>query len=232
MNSIKLISFTVIIFLITISNPSIAQSISFGIKGGLNISGVTGKFYMNPEIKINPESKLGFNVYLFAEYDLEKYFSLLPEVGFTQKGFSTNEQRFNYARYDTGKINVNATVSYLDVSLLFKFKITLKELSPYIFAGPSWGIKGNTNLSETEGYPFLNINSILVSYTKYTFGLKFGAGTELSIIPKLGLLLEVRYNTDLTVSYNTTGFSIGDPGWYESKQMKNYVFEFIAGVKF
>ncbi|MEO8665496.1 MAG: porin family protein [Ignavibacteria bacterium] len=229
----KTLSFLILIFLLMLITvkTSTAQVISYGIKGGLNLSDISGTKYRETK------TKTGFNLYAFAEYAAVKIFSVSAEAGYTQKGFETTYEIYEQEDpfyYEVGQ--VNATLSYIDISVLAKLKIHAGTVTPYIIAGPSFGILTGEHLSsiktENNNYNLGDLEFFILNFKTNTFGIKAGAGAEFRF-SKLSVLLEARYNADLSVSYERPEFGLGVENWNtSSSNIKNNVFEFLAGVKF
>ncbi|MEO6694920.1 MAG: porin family protein [Ignavibacteria bacterium] len=217
----------VLIYFTIISAPGIshAQKLSYGIKGGLNISETLNTYYES-------DSKTGFNVYAFGDYDFNKNFTIGLEAGYTRKGFKTKPYDYYYDKvhyYGTTIANLN----YFDISVSGKFKSTNGKIIPYISAGPSLGIKVNTSVKgNSDEYAIADVRNFLNLVYTNSFGIKLGVGTEIYFIKNMSIIFETKYNFDLISSLNAPDVRLGIETWQYSDNVKNNVFEFSAGVKF
>lgn len=220
---------SLLIFSLVIIIPSISysQKFNYGIKGGVTFSGVSDLTY-------ETHSKTGFSIYAFGDYHTSGNFSISTQIGYTQKGFSTNT--FDYF---TDNIHyygaINADLNYIDISVSGKLILHFKQVSPYISLGPSLGIKVNTGTSGT-GNPELStraeIQTLLDEIYTNSFGVRTGAGVELHFINKMIILLETNYSYDLISSYDAPDFRLGIETWYYSSNVRNSVLEFLVGITF
>jgi len=223
-NLLKALIYFLVIFAPGVSH---AQKLSYGIKGGLNISEIPNTYYES-------DSKIGFNVYAFGDYNLTENFTFGVEAGYTQKGFKTEPydyilEKVHYYGTTIAKLN------YLDISALGKFKFTNGKIIPYISAGPSLGIKVSDGTSVTGNlneYSTADIQFFLDQVYTNSFGMKLGVGAEINIIKNTSIIIETKYNFDLVSSLNAPDVRLGIETWQYSDNVKNNVFEFIAGVKF
>jgi len=215
------------LFIISVSGISHAQKISYGIKGGLNLSETQGTYYQS-------YSKTGFNMYAFADYNTSEKFSISAEAGYTQKGFKTasSDYYLDGVHYNG---NINAKLNYIDISVSAKIKITTGKFIPYLLVGPSFGIKVSDGTSATGNaneYSRGDVQSLLDNVNSNSLGIKLGAGAEISIMKNSSIIFEARYNFDLIPSYKAPGLRLGINTWFYSDNVRNSVFEFLAGVKF
>ncbi|WP_316636338.1 porin family protein [uncultured Flavobacterium sp.] len=86
-----------------------AQSIKYGVKGGLNVSGITG-------YSEDTKSLMGFHVGGFAEIRVAKKFAIQPEFLFSTQG--TTIEGFD------GDSNAVVKLNYLNIPVLAKYYIT------------------------------------------------------------------------------------------------------------
>ncbi len=201
-----------------------AQLLKFGIKGGMNLSDISG---LKP---YETQMKTGLNVYIFADAAFFKILSISGEAGYSQKGFATLYSIYDQNGYTIGTGKTNAKLSYVDISILGKLRFPGGSVIPYILAGPSLGIKLNDEVSPFDAN---NLRSFIHVFKSTSFGMKFGIGSELNIISKINFIAEARYNIDFSVSYEMPELVLGVISWpTSSNDIKNKVFEFMIGVKF
>ncbi|MCB0727394.1 MAG: PorT family protein [Ignavibacteriae bacterium] len=221
-----------LIFVFAIQYNSQAQNINSGIKGGLNIAKTSLKIKYE-EI----QSKTGFNIYVFGDYNFTHTFSISTEAGYTQKGFKYAPPDYTYegVKY-SGTLNVN--MNYIDITVSAKFRLAKGNVIPYLKIGPSLGIKVDDGVS-SEGNAFDEfynsgaiVNNLLIFIKNNSFGLKSGAGVAIGLNKKTSIIFEINYNFDLTEVYDTPEIFVGVYSWSRSEDVKNNVLELSAGVQF
>lgn len=95
-----------------------AQNSSFGVRGGANISNLSGD--LRDESRF--ENKVGFHAGVMANFGIvDNFFSIQPELLYSVKGFKHEDSEFTLlgqTRRREGKVNYN----YLDLPVLAKIK--------------------------------------------------------------------------------------------------------------
>lgn len=201
------------LILIIFSAAVNAQSFSgFGIKGGVSLANHTWDTPVLPffqDIKTKP----GVDVRGFAEFSFCRYFSLEGEVGFVQKGSSTDYFAILENSPAIIQVNTKNTLNFLSVSLLGKFGTNAGQFSPYILAGPQYNRRLGI-ISIFDSFLFNN-------FKKDLFGYSVGAGTEINNILPLKLLVEYRYERDITDNHS-----------HQNLDTRNYSHSIMLGIKF
>jgi outer membrane protein with beta-barrel domain len=187
-----------------------AQETKFGVKGGLNLSTLTG------DVADDTSSKIGFHVGGFAEIKLSEKFSIQPELLFSTQGYKyeENDSEFDYSYEE--KLNL----SYLNIPVMAKFYVAEKFS---LEAGPQLGI-----LLSAKGKVEERIGDVTVSedhdvkdaYESIDFGVNFGAGYDFTENLSAGL----RYNLGLT------NIAKSEDG--QDYKINNSVFSLSVGYKF
>lgn len=123
-----------------------SQEIKFGAKVGLNLSNLSGDY---PIGIYEHNSKIGFHIGGFAEYEINDKFILQPELL-----FSTQGNTYGYKDYYGGGsyydgADYNLKLNYLNLPIILKYKI-IEKLS--IDFGPQIGylISAKTKIDVTE----------------------------------------------------------------------------------
>lgn len=191
-----------------------AQDMKFGVKGGLNLSNVTGDG--------NPSMKVGIHFGGFMEYKVSEKFVIQPELL-----FSTQGAKFEYSDSFEGESyseNSNYKLSYLNIPIMAKYYVSEKFS---LEAGPQIGFllsaKNDFDYSETfGGETFSESGEVDIKefLNSTDFGINFGAGYDLNEKMSLGF----RYNLGLTDIEKDL-----DPG---ASGSKNSVFQLSFGYKF
>lgn len=189
-----------------------AQSVSIGVKGGLNMSTFGGEdanqAFQSGDIPglsvdFDPAMRTAFVAGGFVTIQLDDYFALQPELLYVSRGVRYNDDGsvlgvpFTY--------DVKLKVNYLEIPVLAKLTIpTGTPAIPFLYAGPSIGLKvgkattdgtvtvmgQETDISDEDGDSDSNFKSS-------DFGVAFGGGLGL----KLGggmLSFDARYTLGLS----------------------------------
>jgi len=148
------------IVLCTAFGFSNAQSVRFGVKGGLNVSNFTG---YQEDVK----SLTGFHIGGFTELKLKKKFAIQPEFLFSTQG--TIVEGFN------GDSNSTIKLNYLNIPVLAKYYIA----DAFTFeAGPQIGFLLSAKNQGDDIHDF---------YKTLDFGLNLGCGYEFTDNISLGV---------------------------------------------
>lgn len=187
-----------------------AQTVSVGIKGGLNIANVgapdiieTAEFI--PEFRNIQTANFG----LVSEIELHPNFAIQPELVFTTKGFkireATNLDIFNVPL----PLGVTATskFNYIEMPLLAKAKFGTGPVQAYMVAGPTFGYATGGNLKtsanvliELDLYE-TPIDLDNIGYERFEVGGMVGGGLAFDTGGGQ-LFLDARYNHGFTEVYD------------------------------
>lgn len=175
------------VFVFALASISFAQAQSFGIRGGANISNLSGD--LRDEDRF--ENKVGFHAGATLNFGIvDDFFSIQPELLYSVKGFKNSDEEFTLlgqTRRREGKVNYN----YLDLPVLAK----IKAGPLYFEAGPQASYLLSVN-NETKTY----VNGTLQSSTrdeKSKEGLaefEMGYAAGIGLAAGNGISLGVRYN--------------------------------------
>ena len=203
------------------AQQSHAQGVRFGIKGGANLSNLSGKLDNNDLYK----NKFGFVGGLLANVSLlpDNFLSIQPEVLYSQKGFKYADksatiggQQFTYKG--------NSTYNYIDVPVLLK----VNAGGIFFEAGPQYSYLLNVrdktkralNGSSYVDYAAdRNLDNVHRSEFGYVAGLGFQATN--------GFMFDVRYNGAFTDFAKNNSYQNGD-----LRNARNQVFQATIGYMF
>ncbi|RED43543.1 outer membrane protein with beta-barrel domain [Winogradskyella eximia] len=210
----KLIVFSsVFLFALTsVYAQSDSKAIQLGVKGGVNLSKLSGDDFDDVD------SRTSFNVGLVAEIPISERISFQPEVFYSGQGFDILERDQDNI-FDTDQ-NFEYQLDYIQVPLLLKAYL-IKGLS--VEAGPQFGFKiheefdtqpnsdgGDFEIDEDDSY-VKDFDTSLALGTSYKFDS--------------GFFLSARYTMGLTSIFK-------DDTFFEDVDGKNEVWQFGAGFMF
>ena len=169
------------LFVMLVAPGPAAAKVQFGLKAGGNMANITGDDAkdLNTALK----NKVGFVGGVFLAFDTGSIFTLQLEVLYTMKG--TN---MTYTDIDT-TYNEKIYGNYIEIPLLFKFRIPTPLVSPFVFAGPAVGFKLSEKL--TENGTDVPLDQALLKNNDY--GAIFGGGVNIGS----HFQLDVRYSMGL-----------------------------------
>lgn len=200
-----------------------SQPKNSGAKVGINFSN-----FSDPNFFIkNGEYLLGFNAYLFYDYFQVENFILGAEAGFNRKGWRIKVRTTGETGNEFGEAFINQKTNYVTVSNPIKFGIELDGIKPYLIIAPRVDFYTGYSVS-TDGFSrevdsaIVNTpDELLENLSKTVFGINGGIGLELRrLLPKT-LMLETRYQLDLTNSYESN-----------LRSLRNKSIEILVGIKF
>jgi len=155
--------FTLFFVVFVFSIMSFAQ-MQAGFKAGLNLANLSGD-----DIE-NTDAKTSFAFGGFFCYQFSPMFAIQPEVYYTMKG-ATQKMDF-----DGETVDVTYSLDYIEIPLLVKFMIPIKDskVKPAIFVGPHLGI--NTTAKVKAEFQGQSEEQDLEDVKSTEFGLQFGGG--------------------------------------------------------
>ncbi|RAK66646.1 porin family protein [Hymenobacter edaphi] len=171
-----------------------AQGVRVGFKAGANYSNIAGDVADEDRF----ENKFGFHGGLLLNADLtgDGFFSIQPELLYSQKGFKNSDFEFNFgsSKYKrTGSVNYN----YLDLPILAKINAD----GLFFELGPQFSyllnIKDKTKVeSSIPGIPSYDVTAAqkLDDVNRFELGYAAGLGYQADSGPMIGL----RYNGAFT----------------------------------
>jgi hypothetical protein len=158
----------------------------FGFQGGVNFATLSGggSYFL--------DSTTGFQVGVQMEVPFTPWFSLMPEVRYSQRGF--------------GLVNFNAsgTLDYVEVPVLAKFNMPNRtDWTPFVFVGPNFSFKVGSGG-----------NAVIVggsSANTFDFGLDSGVGVQYQMSQSSRIFVDFEYYVGFTDVYSGTNLSNSVP---------------------
>ena len=176
----------VLLLMLGLGSFSLAQGLSFGIKGGLNLSSANGAWAKGVE------SRTGMAAGGYLTLSLLPPFAIQPEILYSQKGWKASGDASGVPW--TGEYRVN----YVEVPVLAKFSFGML-VKPYILAGPYYATKISGSWKETVGD---TTTTGIMDYVRDSdMGFVLGAG----ISTPIKLSFEARYSNSISTIYKEIG---------------------------
>jgi len=172
----------VFVVLMGLGSLALAQGLSFGLKGGINLSSASGDWAQGAE------SRSGIAGGGFITLGLLPSFAIQPEILYSQKGYKLSGDAAGVPWVGEYRIN------YVEVPVLAKFSFGVL-VKPYIVAGPYYATKISGSWKETVGD---TTTTGTMDYVKNSdLGFVLGAG----ISTPVKLSLDVRYSNSLSTIF-------------------------------
>jgi hypothetical protein len=188
-----------------LSSANAQSPVSFGIKGGMNISNFTGQDY-------DSDARSGLAVGAALDFSLPVLpFGIETGVYYSQKGAKSSEDGL------TGTLKVD----YIEVPLMAKFRLGPPgPITPHLVLGPYAGFNINSE-AELSG----DGGSISGDLSDDTNSTEFGGVAGVGIDFNLGL---TKLNAQLRYSYGFTSVFEGD---FDDGE-KNAALSILVGIRF
>ena len=213
-----------------------AQELTFGIKGGANMSNLTGKGVKDTKMK------LGFNAGIAADYEFAPNMAIQSGLFLMTKGAKLSSTKIDQKVGDikiSGSVDVTSNAMYLQIPLHFAYKIDVApDTRIVLHAGPyaAYGVGGKTSgksdvkvsgnvpaeLKTAFDAAMKQINTSTPSYNTFEkktgykpfdAGIGAGIGAEFgSVLVDLGWdmgLINISRNKDLPVKTQNAYLSVG-----------------------
>ena len=171
-----------------------SPNFAIGGKAGATLSSVS----FSPEV--HTKFSQGFTMGIAARYTEEKYFGLIAEVNFTQRGWADD-----FARDEAPQFNYTRTLNYISIPLLTHIYFGSNKVRGFVNLGPEVGFMLSNSISANFDYEnYSSIPDFPQGYRnneqlnmpidrKFDYGILGGAGVEFIIRRKHSIMLEGRY---------------------------------------
>lgn len=121
--------FSAVLVLVVLCAGLSFSQVGFGIKGGVNFANTGGV-----DALAGSKALTGFAAGGYLEFNVPFLFTIQPEVLYSQKGFTAEQNVLGYDVKATGHFN------YLEIPVLLKFSLPVPIVKPSLYAGPAMGI--------------------------------------------------------------------------------------------
>jgi len=107
----------IILFLATLTSGFSQNDFSFGLKGGVNFSDVSG---LPAEVT---KGKIGYHVGIVTNFGLTEKLSLQPELLYSRQGFKNSEIELRFENDQAPVVfDLNSHLDYLNIPVLLSFE--------------------------------------------------------------------------------------------------------------
>jgi hypothetical protein len=187
-----------------------AQDIQWGVKGGLNVSGLRGGGGLF-------DTKRGVVAGGFGVFDFAPEFGIEVDALFMMKGGKSIGYGVDQTGKVTGPINEGFFIlDYLEFPILARLNTpAMGRLSPHVYVGPTLALKLSAR-AQNSGFSGTNLDGA----RSLDSGLAFGVSGDLALGTRT-LVLDARAGVGLT---NALGWAGPD--------LKNDTFSIMAGIAF
>ncbi|UTW61715.1 PorT family protein [bacterium SCSIO 12741] len=192
-----------------------AQKLTVGLRAGTSVFKVH-----NEDINSKTKFTSGLAFAVPIDIQLNKRFSLQPEIAFVQKGV-----RFEN-HWETDVRTTDVKTNYLEIPVLFKANFGKNRLKGHVFLGPSFGYATNRYTVKQIGDADKKINGVSfidgpgAKSKRFEMNVVGGVGASFQCGPG-SILLDARYSLGLT---DNTKFKGEKPGVWSKTTNRGMTF--------
>lgn len=210
-----LLSSALLIVMVTVVN---AQSIRFGVKGGLNISSLSDYEYVMEYEDAELENKLGLYAGVFTQIYFTSNFGIETGLFYSMLGGKDKENDYN----EQYKVTANPSYLQLPVAAIYKFNLPAGfSIYPAVGVYAGYGLAGKMKTSGMIG------NTDISSETDYfdSFARRFDFGTTVGLnVEYKNIVLGAAYDRGL-VRVNEHKVPYGDNAYNSNFRITlGYIF--------
>ena len=180
-----------------------SPNFAVGVKGGATLSTVS----FSPEV--HQKMTQGLTMGLAARYTEEKFFGLIAEINFTQRGWAED-----FVEDEAPQFSYSRTFNYISIPLLTHIYFGSPKVKGFVNLGPevsfmlSNSIKANFDYEDYKSIPdfpqgYRNNEQLNKKIDRtFDYGIAGGVGVEFLIKRRHSLMLEGRYYFGLGNIFN------------------------------
>jgi Outer membrane protein beta-barrel domain len=199
----RVLSGVLVLFLLC-GSQAMAQGVSWGVKGGVNLATLSSDQDPGPDFKY----RIGLVAGGFFTWPIGSRLDVQPEVLFSQQGASFDAP-------DLGSVIIK--LDSLVTPILVRYKLSSSSRGLVLFGGPSFGFK-LTAKATAESSGQKTTDDIGDELESFDYGVVFGAGWEAG-----RLTIDGRYTWGLSA----LGKDQNDP-----EKITHRVIAVMAGIRF
>jgi len=193
----------VLLFVLFGVSGAMAQELSWGLKGGINLATLSSDETPSPDLNY----RIGLVAGGFFTWPLGARFDIQPEALFSQQGASASALG----------VDAKIKIDYLVVPILMRYKTATSGNSVVFFAGPSLGVKLNAEATAESGGQTIK-EDIDNDIETLDVGVVFGGGLEFG-----RCTIDGRF---------TWGFSNINADVNEPAKTRSRVISILGGIRF
>jgi opacity protein-like surface antigen len=217
------------LFLLMFSINSMALELNAGIKGGLSLGNLTGKYAEQFDTAANGSLKAGFAGYGLFGIDVLDNFGAQIELGYVNKGKSWSSK-------SNSKNTVSFNFDYLEIPILVKGMLPLGPIKPMLYAGPTLGFLLSSAMKmhvEQTGFPTRDTSISIPDSSRngFDFGLAIGAGSTFAVGPG-AIIFDIRYTFGFNSVPKLTQSEINAGEQASDVEMKTGTLAIMVGYQF
>ncbi len=183
-----------------------AAGLELGLKGGVNLSNFRGDFHDLADTK----DQVGYVVGPFLSLGLGPTFAVQGEALFSVQGSKLNSTAAaNLTGLTASDLSdAHLDLSYVQVPVLLRWSVLPGPVSPFVYAGPSFGfnLSGKLKASGMQDQDLKDLKSV-------DTGVAGGVGVRVGLLG-LKLIGDARYTTSLaSITSSTPSGSIYNSVW-------------------
>lgn len=185
-----------LLLLILIGNNAFPQELrSYGLKLAITSSDQQRDY---SQLNIDTKRRVGINCCIYAEWFDHPFISVLTQLEYNQKGFGDEWAFTNELGPENAVIKIlYDRLDYVSIPVLVKITLTGSRVEPFAYFGP----RIDYFIGGSYDRPFAS--QLYDNYKKSVLGGTVGVGLGTRQFLHSYCALELRYNYDLTYSYNT-----------------------------
>ncbi len=201
-----------------------AQFLSFGVKGGLNLSDIS--------VHIEHGMKAGYHAGLLGRLNITEVIAVQPEILFSTKGTKIDLNGGNILGYQLDESNISFNMNHIDVPVkaIISFMDAEIQIGPYVsflISNPKYNVKG-TKIEEALNSLGMASEGVLdkKNFKALDYGITAGIGYNIS-------------NFFVSASYNYGLGKVADKEKFSDylsalnmENAKNSVIRFSVGMRF
>jgi len=180
----------------------------YGIRFGAGSANQYWDYDKHPNLSDWKKDNVGFVVYLNAEKEINKYFSLKPEIGYIQKGFWDEIHLTDINGEVIETVSDNVILHNLSMGLVLKIQGFDMNINPYIFTGfrVDYLISYKDFQIEYQGSKYGVFKELIDKYNKFVVSGLIGLGCEIGKI----IYVDIEYNPAITKNYDDNGLTVNN----------------------
>lgn len=192
----KIYGLVLFLFGLSFSAKSTAQVLSpVGVKTAVTISRFNISNFYNFS-----KWRTGFNIAVYGEQEFSTFLSLVPHVGYVQKGYISEQVETNETGERIQKVRANTRLDYLTIPLFLKIAYPNPQVTPFLSLGPRVDYLAHYKKGQFNFTSGSITDDIADHLSPVVWGASISCGGQIPMAHNHSLSIELQYNIDLTNS--------------------------------